>query len=260
MEYFKMIKLLKKLFLESVFTRNVNINIDKPVFSFTFDDVPVSAAITGAKILEDYNVKGTYYVSGGIDKRDPDSIPIDDKYFIDRTEISDLHENGHDIACHTFSHLNLRKVGLKTAIKDCQKNINFLSRYTRKATINHFSYPFGKVSPFVKRALGKLYLTLRTTEEGINYGNTDFSYLKAYNIYSKNFDRSVILKIIQETIELNGWTIFYTHDVDYSPTEWGTTPDDFKWILSACIESNAEILSVNQAVNLILNKKSFGQL
>jgi peptidoglycan/xylan/chitin deacetylase (PgdA/CDA1 family) len=37
-----------------------------PMVSFTFDDVPESAATVGAPILEEHNAKGTFYISGGL--------------------------------------------------------------------------------------------------------------------------------------------------------------------------------------------------
>src|ERR1700722_7595377 len=38
---------------------------EAPMVSFTFDDIPKSAATTGAGILEDHGGRGTFYVSGG---------------------------------------------------------------------------------------------------------------------------------------------------------------------------------------------------
>jgi peptidoglycan/xylan/chitin deacetylase (PgdA/CDA1 family) len=34
--------------------------------SFTFDDAPVSAATRGAGMLEEYDARGTFYISGGL--------------------------------------------------------------------------------------------------------------------------------------------------------------------------------------------------
>ncbi len=70
-----------------------------PMVSFTFDDVPKSAATAGASILEEYNGRGTFYVAGAmVDQRD--------KHWegISAAEIVDLHRRGHEVACHTYSH------------------------------------------------------------------------------------------------------------------------------------------------------------
>ncbi len=37
-----------------------------PLVSFTFDDVPASAYVNGAAILERYGMRGTFYIAAGI--------------------------------------------------------------------------------------------------------------------------------------------------------------------------------------------------
>src|ERR1700760_1259381 len=69
-----------------------------PMVSFTFDDIPKSAATTGAKILEDHNARGTFYVSGSL----VGAIEAD-WAAVDAPDIVALHRNGHEIGCHTFS-------------------------------------------------------------------------------------------------------------------------------------------------------------
>ena len=53
----------------SLFTRPVAIPSQKPFISFTFDDFPRSAWLTGGAILERFGVRGTYYASlGGVSR------------------------------------------------------------------------------------------------------------------------------------------------------------------------------------------------
>jgi peptidoglycan/xylan/chitin deacetylase (PgdA/CDA1 family) len=46
------------------------------VVSFTFDDVPASAASEGAPILEAFGIRGTYYLCGGLLGGQGDLRPI----------------------------------------------------------------------------------------------------------------------------------------------------------------------------------------
>src|ERR1700688_5043769 len=70
-----------------------------PMVSFTFDDVPKSAATAGAPILEEYGARGTFYISGAL---------VDGWQRIvtgvSAGKIVVLHGKGHEFACHTFSH------------------------------------------------------------------------------------------------------------------------------------------------------------
>src|SRR4051794_2067392 len=70
-----------------------------PMVSFTFDDIPKSAATTGAAILEDHGARGTFYVSGGlVGTKSPDWTVAEPE------DVVALHRRGHEIGCHTFSH------------------------------------------------------------------------------------------------------------------------------------------------------------
>ena len=76
--------------------------------SFTFDDVPKSAATAGAPMLEEYDARGTFYVSGGLmDQWSGHWIGAS------AADVVGLHRSGHEIGCHTFSHT--RTVALDTA-------------------------------------------------------------------------------------------------------------------------------------------------
>ena len=74
---------------------------DQPMVSFTFDDVPESAATMGAPMLEDHGGRGTFYVSGGLVNRwsgDWNDMAAD------ASQIVALHRAGHEIHDHTLDH------------------------------------------------------------------------------------------------------------------------------------------------------------
>src|SRR5580704_13419128 len=73
-----------------------------PLVSFTFDDVPASAYTSGAAILEQHGMRGTFYIAAGT-LGDMDS----DWRVIDREQVRALHARGHEIGCHTFSHIRV---------------------------------------------------------------------------------------------------------------------------------------------------------
>src|SRR5579863_4942995 len=73
-----------------------------PIVSFTFDDVPDSAYINGAAVLDTRKVRGTFYIASGTCGRR-------DTYWrvIGADQVRALHERGHEIGCHTFSHVSV---------------------------------------------------------------------------------------------------------------------------------------------------------
>ena len=57
---------LRRRIARLVQRRPVRMALERPMISFTFDDMPVTAALAGARALEQRGVRGTYYVSTGL--------------------------------------------------------------------------------------------------------------------------------------------------------------------------------------------------
>ena len=237
--------------LESIFARNICIDLDRPIFSFTFDDAPLSAANAGANILEKANTTGTYYVALGIGQESGDFEP-----FIDADDIRSLHTRGHDIQCHTYSHLNLRKTSRQLYFADCKKNRTGITNITSQNHVSHFAYPFGVVNLSIKKNLGNVYDTLRTVDFGINHGLTDKTHLRAIEIFSCRLDKQKIRLAIDKSVKSNAWTIFFTHDVKDSPTPWGATPEDLQWVVNECRKVAGDIMNIREAYQIITESYS----
>jgi len=243
---------------EHAYPNPAYISPDKALFSFTFDDAPVSSIKNGATLLEKYGARGTYYIALGMataaNQRDPSAIDYKRDgviYFANESDVSELHLRGHDVGCHSFSHKPQSSQTLTQIIEDNCKNKTKLEDILG-CKINHSSYPHGDVRLLAKRVLRHQYQTLRSTASGMNYGRVDLSYLRAIKIYSNNMDRNRITALIDKAIFLKAWTIFYTHEICLAPNQWGTTIDDFDWILTVLVNRGAQILSMSQAANILL--------
>ena len=46
--------------------RSSGVTLDRPMVSFSFDDAPQSAALAGARLLEERGLRGTYFISAGL--------------------------------------------------------------------------------------------------------------------------------------------------------------------------------------------------
>ncbi|ARN73616.1 polysaccharide deacetylase family protein [Oceanicoccus sagamiensis] len=238
-----LLKAAKQLLLESTFSKSQYIELDKCLVSFTFDDVPVSAVTHGAKILEDNNVRGTYYVASGINP--------DGSSFLAPEHMYQLADAGHEIGCHTFHHTNLRWASGAATIADCSQNTQAIQKILPEYAIKNFAYPFGSVGPRSKRVLRNLYTSMRTSDEGLNVGKTDLSHLRAVSLYSETFSREHILNILEQAIQKKAWLVFYTHDVADDHGPWGTSIDDFQWVVDQCANRQCEILRVDAALKKI---------
>ena len=79
--------------------RPCRIRLQAPLISFTFDDFPRSALLTGGAILQKHGAVGTYYTSLGLMGQMTSTGQI-----FAREDLDELIRNQHEIACHTFDH------------------------------------------------------------------------------------------------------------------------------------------------------------
>lgn len=190
-----------------------------PLVSFTFDDCPDSAYINGASILEDHGIYGTFYIASGISD-------TDDTYWhvISPDQIRALHDRGHEIGCHTYSHVNVETLSAASMDEECRMNHNMLRRLCGDIQVTNFCYPFGCLSLPRKLQLQKRFDSCRGSYEGINVGTIDLGLLKVIELYNRTLTPEKLQDVLRETCDRNGWLIFYAHDVADPPTFMGCSP------------------------------------
>jgi peptidoglycan/xylan/chitin deacetylase (PgdA/CDA1 family) len=190
-----------------------------PLVSFTFDDCPDSAFTHGASILSDHGVYGTFYISAGL-------CDTNDTYWhvITPEQVRALHDQGHEIGCHTFSHVNVETLSASRLDEECRMNHNLLRRLCGDIQLTNFCYPFGGISLGRKLQLQQRFDTCRSAIEGVNVGTVDLAMLKAVELYDRTLTPEKLQNVLRETCDRNGWLIFYTHDVAEPPTFMGCSP------------------------------------
>ena len=88
-----------------------------PAVSFTFDDVPDSAATAGAAGMEEHGARATYYVAGSMLGTQADHWRV-----LDAGMVVDLHARGHEIGCHSHSHERADLITGAVIQADIQRN------------------------------------------------------------------------------------------------------------------------------------------
>jgi peptidoglycan/xylan/chitin deacetylase (PgdA/CDA1 family) len=214
-----------------------------PMVSFTFDDIPKSAATVGAPMLAEYGAHGTFYISGGL---------------VDRwsghwtgasgEEIVTLHRSGHEIACHTFSHPRTIDLDDGAMTAEHENNRRYLSALDPSIKIENFAYPYGLGSLARKRQLGKVFRSSRSIIRGVNSGTVDLQYLRATPLIDTDLDRDGVDRAFDEAIASNGWLIFYSHDVKAAPSPYGCSPQLLRHALEAASRRKIPMLSVAEAL------------
>ncbi len=216
---------------------------ETPMVSFTFDDVPKSAATLGAAILEQYGARGTYYVIGS---QVGTSSPLWD--MVDCDDVGALHRNGHEIACHTFSHKRACDIDLETLSEEIEHNQQYLRAIDPSITIENFAYPFGYGSFVRKRQLKTIFRSCRSIVPGVNSGDVDLQFLRAMPLIDRRIDRDGIERAFDDAQTNNGWLIFYTHDVADEPSPYGCSPALLNEALEAASRRKIPVLNMAEAL------------
>ena len=218
-----------------------------PIVSFTFDDFPKSAAMAGAKILEKYECTGTFYGCGGLLGQMHDHTHI-----VEKADIKAVYAAGHEIGCHTYGHVDCQRISGAGLQQDLAQNAKFMEDLTG-TKVTSFAYPFGKLDLGSRRVVSEQYGNARTVYPGLNAGTLSPYSLKAYNVYSSNFDIKHYERIVAEAVTANAWLIFYTHDVSENPAQFGCTPHEFDMLVRMVSESGIEhICNIRDGMQLVV--------
>jgi peptidoglycan/xylan/chitin deacetylase (PgdA/CDA1 family) len=223
----------------------VRLSNPRPMVSVTFDDVPSSAATTGAAALEAFGATATFYVSGS-------KVGHAETYWdhANSDELASLHTRGHELACHTYSHQPVYRLDDMAMARDIGKNRGFLKSISPSVQITNFAYPFGLGSLSGKRQLGSFFKSCRSIVPGINAGSADLHFLKAMPMIEPKLDRDRIDRIMDHVLRINGWLIFYTHDVSPTHSPYGCSPALLEYALQAAERRRILITNVAEGLKL----------
>jgi peptidoglycan/xylan/chitin deacetylase (PgdA/CDA1 family) len=245
---------LTRFLARNVPTKKLTMRNARPLVSFTFDDAAASACTDGARLLEQHQVRGTFYISGG---RCGTSSPTGRLATADQVAV--LHAGGHEIGCHTFSHMRVVSVDHGLLGRDLDRNRVFLQGVLGAIPISNFAFPFGDISFRSKQYLGARYDSCRATTPGLNAGIADLGVLRSYALEEVSIDREAISRIVAETVRRNGWLIFASHDVSDEPSHYGVRPDLLAFTLRSALAAGCEVVTVAQALRLLHGATTNGQ-
>ncbi len=228
------------------FRRTMQMRNARPIVSFSFDDVPRSACTRGAAILEAAGGYGTYYVCGSLCDRAEDG-----ETYLTSQDLVALNGRGHELGCHTFSHVHVPTLGSEAIRTEIYRNARFIEQACGDVLLRNFSYPFGDVSPRSRAMAQSHYSSCRGITAGVNRGTIDLGLLKAISIYDRTYEQNLITRYLDFALRTNGWLIFYTHDVDDPPSLHGTSQSVFERLVTKVAELNIPILTVRSALGEI---------
>ncbi len=132
-------------------------NFPEKAVILTFDDGYISHYENAYKLLDQYGMKGVFYIIS--DK------PDNDPNYARWEQILEMSKNGQEIASHTVSHPNLVGLSEENIKYELQKSKEIIEAKIGKPVIS-LCYPAGKYDDRVVEIAKENYLFARTTEPG----------------------------------------------------------------------------------------------
>jgi len=217
-----------------------------PLVTFTFDDVPDSAYVNGAAVLERHGLRGTFYVASG-------TCGYKDAYWrvIGADQVRALYDAGHEIGCHTFSHVRVEDLDAQRMDEECAQNLRRLRELCPGIALTNFCYPFGRASLPRKMQLQKRFDSCRGVYQGVNASTADLGMLRTIDLYDRTLTPDKLRRVLRETRERNGWLIFTTHDVADKPSWIGCSPRLLADTIAAVQAENMQCLPIRDALKAI---------
>jgi len=227
--------------------RPVRSQLTRAVASLSFDDVPCSATLAGAEVLEGAGVRGSYYVcgshTGGV---------FEGRAQHRLEDLARLRSAGHEIGCHTYAHQDATRVGHAARLRDHETNQAFAAGALDGQRPSTFAYPYGSTSLRSKLFYSKRFLACRGVYPGLNAGVIDLAELRAVPIESHRFDLGRIRDLAAQAEDRAAWLIFFTHDVSPEPTPYGCRPAELAAVVGALADAGIEVLPVKDAAARVL--------
>ena len=234
---------LARLTARVIRTRTLAAAPHPAMVSFSFDDVPASAATHGAPILEAAGARGTFYVAGGLVAGGEPGRSI-----ASAEQCRDLHRRGHEIGCHTYGHRPVSGLAPRALDADLARNAAFLASLDPGLRPTNFAYPFNTTSLGAKIRLQGHYATCRGGVPGINGRRIDTGFLRAVELADGFLDADGARTWIARAVAERGWLVFFSHGVGATPEPWGCHPALLAAAVAAARECGAGIVPVREAV------------
>ncbi|AAK24399.1 oligosaccharide deacetylase HfsH [Caulobacter vibrioides] len=228
---------LRRRLIRLAHRRPAKVALERPMVSFSFDDAPATACEAGARALEARGLRGTYYFAAGLTGRDG---PMG--RYATGEDARRLHEAGHEIACHTYSHLDCGQSSQTETLADVDRNAESLAAWGAGDPVS-FAYPYGDVAAPAKTALSGRFKTLRALHHGLITDGADLNQTPAVGIEGEDGE-TVAKAWLDKAKARKAWLILYTHDVAGQPSQWGCTTEALERLIDRALADGFDVVTV----------------
>jgi peptidoglycan/xylan/chitin deacetylase (PgdA/CDA1 family) len=215
-----------------------------PMISFCFDDVTDTAVSVGAKLLEARGVRGSFFVCAGLLGETGHMGP-----YAAQDQVVRAAAAGHEIGCHTYSHLDCGQAKAGDIAHDLDRNTRALISLGLPQPTT-FAFPFGDVSAQAKRVAGERFRLCRALHHGVIGPGADLNQAPAVGIEGDDGE-TVARRWMQAAARQGGWLILYTHILSPAASEFGCSVEAFTRLVDQAIAGGFDIVTVERGAAMV---------
>ncbi len=216
----------------------------RPMISFCFDDVTDSAFSVGAELLQDRGLRGSFFVCAGL-LGETGHMGA----YATRDQIVTAAAAGHEIGCHTYSHLDCGQAPADDIARDLDRNSQALAGLG-VAPPTTFAFPFGDVSAQAKRVAGDRFRLCRALHHGLIVPGADLNQAPAVGIEGEGGE-AIARRWMQAASRQGAWLILYTHILGSTASEFGCSVEAFTRLIDDAIAGGFDIVTVEQGATML---------
>lgn len=234
---------LRRRLVQKQVRRRAPLDLDRPVVSFTFDDVPNSVLDHALPMLEDKGWASTLYIATGLLGADTHMGRM-----MARDEVHSAHGAGHEIAAHSHLHRDYAQMETAALIADNRRSRSVFAEMDLPAP-TAFAWPYGEATRAGKDVLSEQYTSLRGIRGQAHRKRVDLNQLGSQALFGDTLIE--VGRKLDQLARKPGWLTLFTHDVREEPSPWGCTPAQFSAIVERVEAIGAEVLPVSTVVERI---------
>lgn len=209
--------------------------------SLDFDDGWALTYKNALPILNKAGLKSTQSIISG---------SIKDWHYVNKSQILDMQNSGHEIASHTKTHADLTRFSasrVKDEVAGSKKALLSLG----VEAINSFVYAHGKYNNQAEEAVKDAgFINARTIDIGYNT-KTSNPYLLKSQVIALNTSFDEVKFWIDRAIADKTWVILVFHQIDYSGQTYSATPEMLQQIVDYLVLQNVSVLTNSQGAALL---------
>lgn len=209
-----------------------------------FDDGEITTYSEAKPILDNYNFVGSASIITEM---------VEEDGFMNWTQLKELQENGWEIVSHGITHSDLTSLSKAKMIRELSLSKRTLER--QGLQVYNFALPYGTYNSYIIERAARYYSSVRAYEQGDNpYG------ISPYEVKVKGILNSTtvgeVASWIQQALDNNRWVVIVFHKItEQGDDAYYTTPETFAQMIEVIANSNINIVTYNQGLELFSIKK-----